>query len=217
MFQIIIVTRPARCSVLLRYSLEGAAPQHFMPCVQKSKIIRNKEDFNMAEKVIIYGKNGWPYTDNARSAYGEHAQYKDIKAERGDLEEMLEYSGGVREVPVIVEGEKVTIGYGGTWGVWWLTVGDCLHLSLSLVGGILSFPANNPFFLTFLRSFRKIMGDFGAFWSKGLLGCWVPSVVSPGRCCQCRQVALGHFKIVSPSPFKDFTKNGLLQSGQIWW
>jgi hypothetical protein len=30
------------------------------------------------------------------------------------LEEMLEYSGGTREVPVIVEGEKVTIGYGGT-------------------------------------------------------------------------------------------------------
>jgi len=27
---------------------------------------------------------------------------------------MLEYSDGVREVPVIVEGEKVTIGYGGT-------------------------------------------------------------------------------------------------------
>jgi glutaredoxin len=30
------------------------------------------------------------------------------------MEEMLRYSGGVRQVPVIVEGEKVTIGYGGT-------------------------------------------------------------------------------------------------------
>jgi hypothetical protein len=30
---------------------------------------------------------------------------------------MLKFSGGVRKVPVIVEGEKVTIGYGGTWGV----------------------------------------------------------------------------------------------------
>ena len=37
-----------------------------------------------------------------------------IKAESSRLEEMLEYSGGVRKVPVIVEGEKVTIGYGGT-------------------------------------------------------------------------------------------------------
>jgi len=27
---------------------------------------------------------------------------------------MLKLSGGKREVPVIVEGEKVTIGYGGT-------------------------------------------------------------------------------------------------------
>jgi hypothetical protein len=38
----------------------------------------------------------------------------DVKREGGKLEEMLEYSGGTREVPVIVEGEKVTIGYGGT-------------------------------------------------------------------------------------------------------
>jgi hypothetical protein len=35
---------------------------------------------------------------------------------------MLKFSGGERKVPVIVEGEKVTIGYGGTWGVWELTV-----------------------------------------------------------------------------------------------
>lgn len=38
----------------------------------------------------------------------------DVKKESGKLEEMLEYTGGTREVPVIVEGEKVTIGYGGT-------------------------------------------------------------------------------------------------------
>jgi hypothetical protein len=31
---------------------------------------------------------------------------------------MLKYSKGVRKVPVIVEGKKVEIGYGGTWGVW---------------------------------------------------------------------------------------------------
>jgi len=30
------------------------------------------------------------------------------------LKNMLEASRGKREVPVIVEGEKVTIGYGGT-------------------------------------------------------------------------------------------------------
>jgi hypothetical protein len=31
---------------------------------------------------------------------------------------MLKYSNGIRKVPVIVEGENVTIGYGGSWGVW---------------------------------------------------------------------------------------------------
>jgi glutaredoxin len=30
------------------------------------------------------------------------------------LEEMLKHSGGREEVPVIIEGRKVTIGYGGT-------------------------------------------------------------------------------------------------------
>jgi len=30
------------------------------------------------------------------------------------LDEMLKFSDGTRQVPVIVEGEKVNIGYGGT-------------------------------------------------------------------------------------------------------
>jgi hypothetical protein len=30
------------------------------------------------------------------------------------MDEMLKHSGGVRKVPVILEGSKVTIGYGGT-------------------------------------------------------------------------------------------------------
>ena len=71
----------------------------------------------MTEMVIIFGKGGWPFTDKARSAYGKNAQYIDVEAESEKLDEMLEYSGGVRKVPVIVEGEKVTVGYGGTWGV----------------------------------------------------------------------------------------------------
>jgi hypothetical protein len=29
------------------------------------------------------------------------------------LEKMLEYSGGDRSVPVVVEGDKVTVGFGG--------------------------------------------------------------------------------------------------------
>jgi len=72
----------------------------------------------MKEKVIIYGKKGWPYTEKARSAYGDNAKYFGVESDSKRLEEMLKYSGGLRKVPVIVEGGKATIGYGGSWGVW---------------------------------------------------------------------------------------------------
>ncbi len=72
----------------------------------------------MAGKVIIYGKAGWPYTEKARSAYGNKAVYFDVQADAKKLEEMLKHSGGRREVPIIVEGGKPIIGYGGSWGVW---------------------------------------------------------------------------------------------------
>ncbi len=36
-----------------------------------------------------------------------------MKADSTKLEEMLKYSKGVRKVPVIVEGNNVTIGYEG--------------------------------------------------------------------------------------------------------
>jgi len=36
------------------------------------------------------------------------------KASAANLQRMLTYTKGRRDVPVIVEGEKVTIGYGGT-------------------------------------------------------------------------------------------------------
>ncbi len=72
----------------------------------------------MKEKVVIYGKAGWPYTDKARSAYGKTAKYFDVEADSTKLEEMLKHSGGVRKVPVIVGEGKTTIGYEGSWGVW---------------------------------------------------------------------------------------------------
>ncbi len=37
-----------------------------------------------------------------------------MSATRAHLEEMLGFSQGQRRVPVIVEGGRVTIGYGGT-------------------------------------------------------------------------------------------------------
>jgi glutaredoxin 3 len=44
---------------------------------------------------------------------GSNAIYFDVKADAARLEEMLAYSKGSRKVPVIVEGDKVTIGYEG--------------------------------------------------------------------------------------------------------
>ncbi len=40
--------------------------------------------------------------------------YRNVKKSPSDLSEMLEHTKGGREVPVIVEGGKLTIGYGGT-------------------------------------------------------------------------------------------------------
>ena len=71
----------------------------------------------MSNKILIYGKQGWPYTDEARSAYGDRAIYLDVKKDPEKLDEMLSHSKGKRQVPVIVDGGKVTIGYGGSWGV----------------------------------------------------------------------------------------------------
>jgi glutaredoxin len=44
----------------------------------------------------------------------EGAAYMDVRENKNMLEEMLKVSNGVRKVPVIVDGEKVQIGFGGT-------------------------------------------------------------------------------------------------------
>jgi glutaredoxin len=40
--------------------------------------------------------------------------YYDVHEEPAKLQEMMQYSKGGRQVPVIVEGGKVKIGHGGT-------------------------------------------------------------------------------------------------------
>jgi len=67
------------------------------------------------EKVIIYGKAGWPHTSQARSAYGKDVVYRDVREDPAAMAEMLKASGGVRQVPVIVKDGKVTVGYHGSW------------------------------------------------------------------------------------------------------
>jgi glutaredoxin 3 len=67
--------------------------------------------------VLIFGKDTCPYTRAARDHYAAAAvpfEYLNVKKDLSELERMLAFSQGVREVPVIVDGEKVTIGFGGT-------------------------------------------------------------------------------------------------------
>ena len=50
-------------------------------------------------------------------AHGDRATYIDVDADIKDLQKMLDCSGGKMAVPVIVDGDNVTIGFGGESGV----------------------------------------------------------------------------------------------------
>jgi glutaredoxin len=67
--------------------------------------------------VLIFGKDACPYTQNARDHYAAEKipfEYINVKKNAAELARMLTYSNGARRVPVIVDQEKVTIGFGGT-------------------------------------------------------------------------------------------------------
>ena len=67
--------------------------------------------------VTIFGKPGCPYTQAALAQYRERGtpyEYVDVQKDTTELARMLHYSGGRRCVPVIVDGDKVTVGFGGT-------------------------------------------------------------------------------------------------------
>ncbi|MFO7570190.1 MAG: hypothetical protein R6W75_10375, partial [Smithellaceae bacterium] len=49
----------------------------------------------------------------AQEAYKDRAVFIDVDKDAERLQEMLTLSGGRRQVPVIVEGEKVTVGFLG--------------------------------------------------------------------------------------------------------
>jgi len=67
--------------------------------------------------VRIYGKDNCPYTSAAREDHAKRSvafEYVNVLADAAMLKEMLKHSRGVRKVPVIVDGDKVTIGFNGT-------------------------------------------------------------------------------------------------------
>lgn len=75
----------------------------------------------MSDKILLFGKDAWPYTRAAREAFakeGRQVDYYNVIKEPKHLDTMLKHSNGARKVPVIVEGDTVTIGFDGkTWGI----------------------------------------------------------------------------------------------------
>lgn len=67
----------------------------------------------MAKIIIIYGTENCPFCIQAREAYGNRAVFVNVDNDSDKLEEMLKLSGGRRQVPVIVEDDKVTVGFAG--------------------------------------------------------------------------------------------------------
>jgi glutaredoxin 3 len=71
----------------------------------------------MPEEVVIYGKDSCPYTTAAVEDYQARnvpVRYVNVKKDRAELDKMLVLTGGRRQVPVIVEDGRVTVGFGGT-------------------------------------------------------------------------------------------------------
>lgn len=69
----------------------------------------------MAE-VTIYTKPGCPYCAGAKESFDQKGiDYTEISVPGNSaaLEQMLQLTKGVRKVPIIVEGDKVTIGFNG--------------------------------------------------------------------------------------------------------
>ena len=67
-------------------------------------------------EVIIYTKDGCPYCAAAKKHYTEQGiPYKEINIHRteGAKEKVLELTKGQQIVPVIIEDDNVTIGFGG--------------------------------------------------------------------------------------------------------
>jgi glutaredoxin 3 len=70
----------------------------------------------MVSEVTIYTKPGCPYCRAAKDdlrrraiAYTEH----NVQADAAALRQMLALNGNRRQVPTLVEGERVSVGFGG--------------------------------------------------------------------------------------------------------
>ena len=71
----------------------------------------------LTEEVLIFGHDLCPYTSRAREDFSRRKipfEYINVLQDDDRLQRMLKYSNGRRQIPVIVEAGKVTIGFGGS-------------------------------------------------------------------------------------------------------
>jgi glutaredoxin 3 len=66
--------------------------------------------------VTIYTKHGCPYCAAAKEEYAKRGGFTEInlRDHPDKLKEMMQLTGGKRQVPVIVEDGKVSVGFGGS-------------------------------------------------------------------------------------------------------
>jgi len=67
--------------------------------------------------VQIYGKSDCPYTNAARRDFqtrGVQVEYFDVEEDATAMRRFLELARGDRRVPLIVDGERVSQGFGGS-------------------------------------------------------------------------------------------------------
>jgi glutaredoxin 3 len=71
----------------------------------------------LTEDVLIFGHDLCPYTSSAREDFSRRKipfEYINVLQDDDGLQRMLKHSNGRRQIPVIVEAGKVTIGFGGS-------------------------------------------------------------------------------------------------------
>jgi glutaredoxin 3 len=69
------------------------------------------------EKTLIFGHDLCPYTSRAREDFSRRKipfEYINVLKNDDALQRMLTHSNGRRQIPVIVEAGKVTIGFQGS-------------------------------------------------------------------------------------------------------
>lgn len=71
----------------------------------------------MPDKVSIFGHDHCDYTTSARRDYSDRNipfEYINVLEDEDGLRRMMDLNNGSREIPVIVEDGRVTVGFGGS-------------------------------------------------------------------------------------------------------